>query len=309
METVEPRHSLRVYLGMTAAVAALASSSIIVTSLEQREVAPIVVAFYRMAIATLILAPVAIATRRAETVAFARHRIGIVVLSGFCLAVHFGAWIASLKYLPISTSVVLVSSHPMLVVLASRFFLNEIPSRRSLAGIGLGLCGTAVVCWTGLKDLNQTLRGDLLALLGALALCGYVIIGRKSRTRVTLLAYVTPVYLLCSLLLIAGVIVSNARLFPYGRTEWLGFGLLALVPTVFGHTLMNWALRYVRASVVSAAFLGEPVLASVLALIFFEQAPGWSTVIGGSLILIGIYLTTSASRPLQARSNKPNRPS
>ena len=295
MEAREPGHtSLRIYLAMAAAVAAMASSSIIVTRLEQRDVAPIIVAFYRMALATLLMAPLAITARRDELLSFARRSTSLVILSGFCLAVHFAAWIASLKYLPISTSVVLVSSHPFLVVLASTLFLNEKPARRSLVGIGLGSCGTAVICWNGLKDLGLTLSGDLLALLGALALSGYVVIGRKSRTRVSLLAYVTPVYVSCSLFLLAGVIATGSRLYPYTRMEWFYFGLLALIPTVFGHTIMNWALRHIRASAVSVAFLGEPLLASILAFVFFAQVPGWSTLIGGALVLIGIFLATAS---------------
>jgi drug/metabolite transporter (DMT)-like permease len=287
------RASSKVYLGVTAAIVAMASSSVIITLLERSGVAPITIAFYRMALTAAILTPVALALRRTEILSLARNNVWLVVSSGFCLAVHFAAWIASLKYLPISTSVVLVSSHPFLVVLASRLFLNERPARRSLLGICIGFCGTAIVCWTGLKDLGGTLTGDALALLGAVAVVGYVIIGRRIRARVSLLTYVTPVYLICSLFLLAAVAALGARLHPYSGTDWLHFGFLALVPTIFGHTVLNWALRYVRASVVSVAFLGEPVAASLFGFILLAQVPSWSTFLGGILVLAGIYVSTT----------------
>lgn len=268
-----------------------------ITELERDGVPPLVVAFYRMAITSALLTPAAMIFRRTEIRSLLKQGLGLLVLSGFCLAVHFGAWIASLKYIPISTSVVLVSSHPFLVVAASYFILHEKPTRISLVGIAIGFLGTAAICWAGIRDAGLVLSGDSLALLGAVALVGYVIIGRKIRARVSLLAYVAPLYCICSIFLLAGVVVAGDRLYPYGGSHWTYFALLAVVPTILGHTVLNWALRYVPASVVSVAFLGEPVVASMLAFLFFGQVPAISTVVGGILVLVGIYLSTFSSRP------------
>jgi drug/metabolite transporter (DMT)-like permease len=89
-------------------------------------------------------------------------------------------------------------------------------------------------------------------------------------------------------------LITRSRLAPYSPVEWTYFVLLAVVPTILGHTVFNWALRHVRPSAISVAFLGEPVVASFLAFIIFDQRPLRATFIGGALILAGIYLTTSA---------------
>jgi drug/metabolite transporter (DMT)-like permease len=68
---------------------------------------------------------------------------------------------------------------------------------------------------------------------------------------------------------------------------------LAIIPTIIGHTVFNWALKHVRPTAISLAFLGEPVIASLLALIFFAQHPPATTLIGGALVLAGVYLATS----------------
>jgi drug/metabolite transporter (DMT)-like permease len=285
----------RVYSAIAGAVVAIAFSSIIITVLERDRVPPLVVALYRMALTCVLLVPAVLARQRREMLQLLRTRFIPILFAGFCLAVHFGSWIASLQYIPIARSVVLVSSHPLLVVVASYLLLRERPTRPSIIGVVVGTAGTAVICWGGLELRQATLTGDGLALLGALSLVGYVIVGRRIRGAAALLAYVTPLYAVCTLVLLASVLVAGDPLYPYSTGNWLHFGLLAVVPTILGHTVLNWALRYVKASAISIAFLGEPVVAAVLAFLFFAQIPGLSTLAGGFLVLAGIYFATLGS--------------
>ncbi len=275
------------------AVLALAFASIFITELERSAVPPLVIAFYRMAIATALMLPVSLAFKWREIATLARKDLGLMVLGGFCLAVHFGAWITSLKYVPIATSIVLVNSHPLFVVIASYFFLGERPPRRALIGTGIGLAGMAVMSHDALGSVQLAMKGDGLALLGALAVVGYFIVGRKARARVSLLGYVTPLYAVCSLFLLIWVLMAGNRLAPYSAEVWAYLAALAVVPTIIGHTVFNWALKHVRPTAISLAFLGEPVIASGLALIFFAQRPPLATFVGGALVLAGVYLTTS----------------
>jgi drug/metabolite transporter (DMT)-like permease len=289
-----------VMAGMAFAVLALAFSSVFIAKLAS--VPPIVIAFYRMAIATALLAPAAIALKRSEMAALGRTDLALLALGGLFLAVHFGAWITSLKLIPISTSVVLVNSHPLFVVIASYFFLGERPARRSLSGTMVGLVGMIIISLDALRKDEQALAqnallGDALALVGALAVVGYFIIGRKARARISLLGYVTPLYAVCSIFLLLWALASGDRLHPYGAGEWGYFLALAIVPTILGHTVFNWAIKHVRPSAISLAFLGEPVVASLLALIFFAQRPPLATFIGGAFVLAGVYLTTSSRQP------------
>lgn len=286
----------RVMIAMAFAVIALSFSAIFIKQLDLLGVPPFVIAFYRMAMATLILLPAALALKRREILALSRKELLMVALGGFFLAVHFGAWIASLKYIPIATAVVLVNSHPMFVVLASYFFLAEKPTRRSLAGTAIGLAGMIIISGDGLKNVETGLVGNALAILGALSVVGYFIIGRNLRARLSLLAYVTPLYAVCSLVLLVWAVLSGNPLHPYGATEWTYFAALAVVPTIFGHTVFNWAIKHVKPTAISIAFLGEPVVAALLAFFFFSQQPPAATFIGGALVLAGIYFTTSTRR-------------
>lgn len=296
-----------VMTAMGFAVIALAFSSIFIKKLEQSEVPPLVIAFYRMAFATALLLPVSLALKRREIAALARRDLSLLALGGLCLAVHFGAWITSLKYIPIATAVVLVNSHPLFVVLASYFFLGEKPQARSLMGTLTGLSGMIIISHDALRGdqaaaANNAIIGDGLAVLGALAVVGYFIVGRKARARISLLGYVTPLYAVCSVFLLIWILATrdpatHGPLYPYSASVWAYFAALAVVPTILGHTVFNWALKHVRPSAISLAFLGEPVVASVLAFLFFSQRPPLATFVGGALVLAGVYLTTSARQP------------
>ena len=142
--------------------------------------------------------------------------------------------------------------------------------------------GMAVISYDALSGNETTARnaiiGDGLALLGALSVVGYFIIGRKARARISLLGYVTPLYAVCSVFLLIWILgtrdgAAAGHLYPYHPSVWAYFAALAVVPAILGHTVFNWALKHVRPSAISLAFLGEPVVASVLAFIFFSQRP------------------------------------
>jgi len=284
---------IRVPAAMTLAIAALSFASIFITKLESAQVPPLVIAFYRMAIATALLLPPALAFRRKEIGALARNDFGLLALGGLCLAIHFGAWITSLKYIPIATSVVLVNSHPLFVVIASYMFLGERPARRSIIGTAVGFAGMIVISKDAFTGLQLALKGDGLALIGALAVVGYFVVGRKARERISLLGYVTPVYAVCSVILLLFVVVSGDALAPYSANVWAYLAALAIVPTIIGHSLFNWSIKHVRPTAISITFLGEPVVAGLLALVFFGQRPPLATFIGGALVLAGVYLTTT----------------
>jgi drug/metabolite transporter (DMT)-like permease len=307
-DPIKPQQSnpVVVMTSMSFAVLALAFSSIFITQLERAEVPPLTIAFYRMLLATILLAPVAFAWKRKEIAAFQGKDIAMLGLGGLFLALHFGAWISSLKYIPIATSVVLVNSHPLFVVIASFLFLGQKPSRYGLLGTIIGLIGMLIISKDGLNNAEFALKGDLLAILGALAVVGYFIIGSKVRARVSLLGYVTPLYAVCSVFLFLWMLAAGHRIYPYGSTVWVYFFALAIVPTILGHTVFNWAIKHVSASTISLVFLGEPIGASILAFLFFGQKPPVATFTGGGLILFGIYLTMQANRTETPKSEPYN---
>jgi drug/metabolite transporter (DMT)-like permease len=146
-------------------------------------------------------------------------------------------------------------------------------------------------------DLGLSRRaafGDVLALLGAVTAAAYFVSGRSVRRRLSLVPYVAIAYATCAVLLAAVVALAGEPFASFPAEVWLLFALMALIPQFLGHTVFNYLLAEVEASVVAIAVTGEPVGATMLAFAFFGEVPRWTAFAGGALILGGIYVTISA---------------
>jgi drug/metabolite transporter (DMT)-like permease len=228
-----------------------------------------------------------------------RREFGLAFAAGAFLAAHFWVWIASLELTTVANSVVLVSTQPIFVAAFSVVFLRERPDRWQWAGILLAIAGAVVVGWGGLGRGGAALRGDLLALSGAVLAASYYTIGRGLRVRFDLWAYIALVYGIAALLLLlAAAAHPDVPLTGYPPRDWLIFLALAAGPMMLGHTGVNYALRYVPAFVANLAVLGEPVGAALIAWLLpaIAETPPVQTLVGGSLVLGGILLGTRRRR-------------
>jgi drug/metabolite transporter (DMT)-like permease len=133
--------------------------------------------------------------------------------------------------------------------------------------------------------------GDALALAGAIAAAAYVLAGRDLRQRMTLVTYAGIVYTGAAALLGAAMLFTRTPFTGYPPDVWGLFVLMTLGPQLLGHTVFNYLLADVEASVVAISVTAEPVGASLLALAVFGEVPSGSAVAGGVLILGGIYVT------------------
>lgn len=262
-----------------------ASASSVLFRLAQAE--PLVVAFYRLLFSTLMLS-VPFLWRRWERMD--RRDLWLSMLSGLFLAAHFATWFFSLTLTSITSSTVLVSTHPFLVMLVAFVLYGERPGRKALAGVALAVFGAIVVGWGDFRLDAGALRGDLLAFLGAVAVAGYFLIGRHVRQRVGAMQYSIIAYASASVALLAGAMAMGNPLTGFAAPTWWVFAGLALFPTLFGHTLFNWALKYVKPAVVSVSVLGEPIGATLLAWLIWRSTPGPVILAGGLLLLLGIGL-------------------
>lgn len=273
----------------------------------QQDAPSIVIAAYRLSIATLILLPGAFAWRRDEMLHLGRKQLALILLSGLFLAVHFAAWISSLEYTTVASSVVLVSTTPLWVAILSPLFIREKPNRWLAAGMIVALAGGVVVGLSESCDLTGSgLRcppwgvffqgsafwGDALAIIGAMAAAVYILVGRWLRPTLSLLVYITTVYGVAALVL-AGVSISSGQpVTGFRPSVYLFLIALAVGPQLLGHTSFNYSLRYLSAAYVSVALLGEPIGSTILALLILRETPSPLEVIGGGVILLGIYLAT-----------------
>ena len=212
------------------------------------------------------------------------------VASGVALGAHFGFWISSLDHTSVAASVVLVSTQPVFVAILAYLLFGERTSPLSFAGILAALAGTAVIAGDDSVG-SAALLGNALALVGAVTIAFYVLIGRSSRTGgIGVLPYSVVVYSAAALALLPVGLLFEVRLWGYSGETWLWLWAITLGPQIMGHTVFNWALRYVEASVISGTILAEPVVSALLAWLILSEKPGVATVVGGAVVLSGLFL-------------------
>jgi drug/metabolite transporter (DMT)-like permease len=292
-------------LALLAAILATSTSSIFIRY-AQTDVPSLVIAALRLTFATLALAPLALTRHRDELRALTGADLSLALLSGLFLAAHFATWISSLEFTSVASSVVFVSTGPLWVALASPFLLKENLSRAAVVGLTLALLGGTVIgvsdacVWNNglacpsLSDamLGQAMWGNFLALAGAWGVSGYLIIGRKLRAKMSLIAYIFLVYGMAALALIAVTFIAGQPMVGYPTAAYGWILLMALVPQLIGHSTANWVLGYLPVSIVATAGLFEPIGSATLAYILLGEAPTSAKILGAAFILTGIYLSS-----------------
>jgi len=254
------------------------------------------IAFLRLAFASALLAPFALAREGKTMAALPKREILLLALSGLFLALHFATWISSLALTSVASSVVIVATQPIFAALFGFLFLKERMPWLSVLGLVLAISGSAVIGAGDFSGGAKPLLGDLLSLSGAIFVAGYLLVGRVLRKSLPILAYIFPVYLFAALFLGLICLVSRTPLGPFPGMAYLWIFLLALVPQTLGHSLYNWALAHVKAYVVGVAVLGEPLGAAILAVFLFKEIPGPAIFLGAGLILIGVFLALYKER-------------
>ena len=285
--------------------AALAAVSIAAIFVRLAQAPGVVVALYRMLLASLLLLPVTV--RGLRRTPLRGRPLLLTLAAGVLLGIHFATWITSIGLTTVAASVTLVTTAPLWVALFAWLFTGLTPSFSVLAGVVMAVAGAAVI---GFGDLvggvaaagNAPLVGDGLALVGAASVSGYLLLGRAvQRSGVRLdayagVAYATAAVVLAPLPLLLGQAYTG---YPLPTLGWIA--LLALVPQLIGHTGINYAMRHLEPTLVTTLILLEPIGSGLLALLIFGEVPSFVTMLGAAVLLAGVVFTArSSGAPVQA---------
>jgi len=277
------------WIALAVGVAAISTASIII---RLADVPPLVPGAWRTLLAAVLLTPWGLPALRREWGKLLRRDLWLLAACGLLLAAHFAAWITSLAYTTVASSVILVTTNPLWVGLASHLLLKERVNRVQALAIGVTLLGSAIISYGDLAVSGRALLGDALALAGSLAISAYMLVGRGLRRKLSTLAFVWPCYGVAGMVLLLLCLLSGQSLVGLSGRSYLMLTLLALVPQIVGHTAVNWALAVVSPIVVTLAILGEPIGSSLLAWLILHEAPPSTALLGGVLILAGIYVAS-----------------
>ena len=284
------------YIALFASIISVSFAAIFIVSCDA---SPLSIAFFRLLFTSLLVLPFVLLHKktRNEIRALPRSTILIMIGIGIILAAHFAFWITSLTKTSVASSVLLVTAHPILVGPVSHYFFKERLSFINTIGISASMLGVTILVYGnyGLGSLTKdTLEGNILAMLGGVAAGLYILGGRKIRKTVSIATYAIIVYSVGTIVLLTICLIFNAPIYNLDLKDYQIILLMAIVSGIFGHTLYNWCLKHIRASIASVALLGEPIGSTMLAFAipWIHQIPSKYTIAGGVIILVGIYLTS-----------------
>ncbi len=305
------------YLIVPLGILAVSTASLLIR-FAQEYASSLTIAAFRLGLASLILLPYTFIKHGREIRSLKSSDLKFALLAGFFLAIHFASWITSLELTSVSSSVVFVTTTPLWVSLMAPFFLKENTSRIAFLGMGIALLGGVIIAgadvcvWqpSGLdchftpgSSAAETLLGDFLALLGAIAGAAYLMIGRHLRKKVSLTPYIFLVYSAAAIFLIGTMLIVQGIPPRFPGQVYLWLILLAVVPQLLGHSIFNWSLKYLPTGYVAINLLGEPVGSIILAYFFLNEVPPIVKIIGAILILAGIVLASFQLNSRESGSN------
>src|SRR5690625_477291 len=276
------------YIAVIIGVLSVSTSAVFVKLANEAPAA--IIANYRLLLAVIIMAPIIFIKHRHEFTYIKKKDWIYSSLAGVFLAFHFILWFESLNYTSVASSVVLVTLQPIFAFIGTYLFFKERFSAGAIISMLIALIGSFIISWGDFQLGTSELFGDMLALLGAIMITVYFLFGQTVRKRISLMPYTFIVYGISSVTLIIYNVILHNDFVGYPTDHWWIFIALAIIPTFFGHTLFNWALRWVSTATISMGIVFEPVGASILAYFILGEKIIPSQWLGGTIVISGLFL-------------------
>ncbi|SDO11186.1 DMT family transporter [Alkalicoccus daliensis] len=247
-----------------------------------------IISMYRMFLAALLLLPI-IFVKREQLYRLKGRDFIILTFSGVFLALHFALWFGSLKLTTVASSTIILALQPIIALAGGYLIYKERTDFFTVATISISFVGIVII---GIGDLGLSrahLIGDLLSFLSVIAIVAYLLIGQSTVKKISHWIYSFCVFLIAGIALMIYNIITAVPLGGYDAGEWRIFILLAVFPTI-AHVIYNLLLNYVNTSTISMSILGEPVGATILAVLLLGETVTLMQISGGFLVLLGVYL-------------------
>lgn len=288
----------KIYIILAVGVFIISFSGIIIKVIT----APaLIIAFYRVFLSSLFLAPLFFTRYRDSLKYFLDIRPALV---GFLLALHFFAWISAVQFTNVANAVIFIAIQPLFTLLLEYLFAREDIRKGAIAGVIFALIGSIIISYSDFHIILTRFYGDMLAILAAFLAACYLFLGRSFRKKIDYIPYIYIVYTYCAFFLFIFVLISGQPFTGYSNMNYFYILLLALGPTLIGHSILNLSIRYVPATIVSLAILGEPIMTTFLAVIILKETLTTATMIGGFLILYGIFRAINQTRNNNKKLNE-----
>lgn len=269
---------------LTVGLAACASAVVMIKASTTH---PVLLCAWRLMVAAAVLSPLMLRDLRRHKGRYSRRLLARSLLPGLLLAGHFITWTLGARRTTAANATLIVNMLPVVMPLLLYLLIRERITRGELGGTVLALLGLGALTAVDAHLSYENFLGDMICLASLLCLAGYMALARRNRDLPSIWVYLVPLYASAGLLCLALSLLWVAPWQVGGTRNLLLLIALGIVPTVVGHSILNWAMKHMRGQLVSLACLGEFLFAGLFAWLTLDEVPGWSFAAGSALILAG----------------------
>jgi drug/metabolite transporter (DMT)-like permease len=265
---------------------------------EEIRLPALAITFYRLWLGVVLVGALLLARRRPLSLAALAHS----VLPGLFLAADIALFFSALKLTSVAVATVIGALQPALVLLVAGRLFGERVGWRVVAWTMVSIGGIVAVAVGPGVPRGEHLTGDALAVGSLVAFTGYWLVSKRViGVSVDSERYTFGVMLVAAVAMTPIAVLCGERLGPVRPADWFWLALLALVPGS-GHLLFNFAHRYVDVSVSSVVSAGNPIIASLLALLVLGEPLDAVQIAGGIVAVLAIAaVARQAADPGRAR--------
>ncbi|MBB2483453.1 DMT family transporter [Bacillus sp. APMAM] len=291
------------YFALIVGVIAVSTSAILV-KLSSADSG--VIAFYRLFFTVLLMLPFFLMknVRELRTITIGDWVKSII--AGVFLAFHFILWFESLNLTSVASSTVLVTLQPLFAFVGTFLIFKESFSAKAITSGVIAVLGSFIISWGDFAINGKALIGDLIALAACALVTGYLLIGQNIRKRLSLMTYTFIVYAISSIVLFLYILIKKEPFYDLQIQDWIYFLLLAIFPTLLGHTIFNWCIKWISTATISMAILFEPIGAAILAYYIFNEKIVMTQVVGGIIIIVSVLFFVFDGIPVKTVKRRSN---
>ena len=217
-----------------------------------------------------------------------------ILFAGFFRGMHFALFFVGVRSTSVASATLLANTGPLFTSLLTGLSGLKV-SRSVILGLFISVFGIIVVQWSGFGVEGNNYWGNVSSLLSGFCIAMTYMFASKIRKDTENILYGRSVFFVAAVTILVVTIISGGSIFSFNKSDIAGFVFLGIVPSILGHNMLNYCIKYLSPTAVASIPLGEPVIASAFCYVLFLETVPVSALIGAPFVFCGIVMTVKNS--------------
>ncbi|HEB29365.1 MAG TPA: DMT family transporter, partial [Spirochaetes bacterium] len=257
----------------------------------------LLVAAYRLFVAAFVLTPFLLRDLKKLEKKFSLKMLRPSIVPGITLSLHLITWVIGARMTLAAHSTLIVNMVPVIMPVFLFVFSREIINRREIAGTALAISGVIILGWTDFRFSREMLNGDFICFLSMILFAIYLALARKNKDHRGMFLYIVPLYFIAGLFSMAIALFFVNPVKSYTLENILYILGLGIIPTVIGHSILNYSMKHFRGQLVSIINLSQFIFAGIMGYFLLGEVLRLNFYVSGFLVAGGAFIVIWSLKP------------